>query len=956
MSFFDIFKKAAPTIIEAHSSVQSKDVIFKDQDNFGYYAYKAEDLLATKELKPFVDKISVALGGKIDLFNKYLLPSINQLALFCQKIPASESIFGKPLSSSGHHISEGGLLLHSLETMYFSLNDSRLAFFNKGVNPSERDKHLTAARIACGLIGLLHDVGKLNDVIIVTYVKEGNIKKEVQWAPIESIPEFLARAHNIPMEQVFQDGHNAHAPKYFIKAWRKGRSDKHEIIGPFLIRAFLSKATLRLFSTNHELLENLMTAVDWNVLSSDFTMSRKNILYEISNAADRTSSERDKKNLNLGELSELDADRNAKVFISRALQQLTATGDVAVNKEQNCYFYSHSYNPDSEDPEFFMLCRFDSESFGTICQVLSKAKEIGNKYDVLQGHKVNLETIHRLFEINDLIIKSHNEDGLFNVKTGKNEFKAICFKDWKDVINPNGALYFAQKDFLSKAQLNFTDGIVPELNEGSSQPSGKIDRDLSSDFKDQLPKTKTKPKQEKKDENQKTAPAQEQVVKASEKEKYSENVSREEVRAPEDEQSRVVGSQEEVPEQESVVAPVFNDTNEPNKEITQNEDVSQAAIKHAVLDGGTTLAEHLQDKKAKTAKEVKAPSADELALDEDLPDLNSGFNLDFIKQMASGNVNADALTKTEPKPKKKSKKPQQKINPSNPTENQIQNYDKALYDYQEKEVELKEELKEHAVDLDNVHLSQKIDFNIYNDPEKPYFCGLDLHTVKQIEDICSKIESPRVQRNLSLEICNRLKGKFTKIDFITPDGDFAYAAFIWDDSVKKNNTAVREMQEFRDAGLFTLNNNEVVDQNAEIYYYKHIQMIPEITQLFIEANIKPIRVHCLSHPYEKIEGKPPTSQVMIEYFKYQLISLDIADELFGCKATGFAHKKHGRQISFKALEECFKHFEATGFTRASKVMSITKQITPPYMVKKGDTIIVAYNKEDLDGNFEDITI
>ena len=77
MSFFDIFKKAAPTIIEAHSSVQSKDVIFKDQDNFGYYAYKAEDLLATKELKPFVDKISVALGGKIDLFNKYLLPSIN---------------------------------------------------------------------------------------------------------------------------------------------------------------------------------------------------------------------------------------------------------------------------------------------------------------------------------------------------------------------------------------------------------------------------------------------------------------------------------------------------------------------------------------------------------------------------------------------------------------------------------------------------------------------------------------------------------------------------------------------------------------------------------------------------------------------------------------------------------------------------------------------------------------
>lgn len=108
--------------------------IFNNPENIeGLYAYTPESLLNSPEIKTIIDKIRLAMSSRTEYFDKYLYPSIVQVALYVQKLPASESAAGKPSNVFGHHISVGGLLLHSLETMYFALNDSRLAFFNKGL-------------------------------------------------------------------------------------------------------------------------------------------------------------------------------------------------------------------------------------------------------------------------------------------------------------------------------------------------------------------------------------------------------------------------------------------------------------------------------------------------------------------------------------------------------------------------------------------------------------------------------------------------------------------------------------------------------------------------------------------------------------------------------------------------------------------------------------------------------
>lgn len=128
-----LFKKEKEEVEaqELQSKIKAEpEKIFTTIDAEGLYVYSPEDMINSDEFKPLVDKISIAMGGENKIFERYLKPSILQVALYAQKIPASESVDGRPSNIFGHHMSEGGLLLHSLETMYFALNDSRLAFFN----------------------------------------------------------------------------------------------------------------------------------------------------------------------------------------------------------------------------------------------------------------------------------------------------------------------------------------------------------------------------------------------------------------------------------------------------------------------------------------------------------------------------------------------------------------------------------------------------------------------------------------------------------------------------------------------------------------------------------------------------------------------------------------------------------------------------------------------------------
>ena len=61
-----------------HAEQTAKPEIFKTLDQEGYYSYTTDDLLNSSVFSPIVSKISTALGGRGDLFDRYLFPSIQQ--------------------------------------------------------------------------------------------------------------------------------------------------------------------------------------------------------------------------------------------------------------------------------------------------------------------------------------------------------------------------------------------------------------------------------------------------------------------------------------------------------------------------------------------------------------------------------------------------------------------------------------------------------------------------------------------------------------------------------------------------------------------------------------------------------------------------------------------------------------------------------------------------------------
>ena len=367
------------------AAAQQQSQIFDSGEADGFYVWPAQDLISSSQIKPLIDDISVALGGMKENFDKYLLPSILQAALYMQQLPAAESVNGEPIRAFGHHVNAGGLLLHSLETCYFALNDSRLAFFNRGVNPAQRDENLNVSRIACALAGLLHDIGKLNDPIVVTYTTVNGIKKEHVWSCVESIPEFLARVHGFSeTADVYKDEAETgrKRPRYYLKGWRKGRTDRHEFIGPFLMRSFLSKNTMRLLSLgSNALLTDFMTAIDWRLLPNDYTGVRKNVVFDVWNSADITSSAKDKKLSSLNSLTPLTVNLDVKRSLCKALWQMELKGLLPIDKaDLNCFMFTHA----AADPavKFFCLMRFDERASGFLMKWMREASEI-NGTDVL---------------------------------------------------------------------------------------------------------------------------------------------------------------------------------------------------------------------------------------------------------------------------------------------------------------------------------------------------------------------------------------------------------------------------------------------------------------------------------------------------------------------------------------------------------------------------------------------
>ena len=910
----------------------------------GFICYEVDEILQEPHIKELIEKISIAFGSKREIFDSYLMPSIRQAALYMQKLPGAESTLnGDYISPFGHHGGIGGLLLHSLEVMCFALNDSRLAFFNRGVMPKKRALNMQASRIACGLAALLHDIGKLEDLIIVTVVKdvETDLDTEIQYHAIEPLVEFLSHTHNISVKDIYALGDKA--PRYFIKGWKKGRSSHHDAISPFLMRSFVSKSALKLISTQGDnLLSDFMLATDWSVLQSDLT-SKKNIIHDIWLNADKTSSANDRRKSSLNALSPIKADIEIKNALISAMQDMCNNSEIAINKaDPSCFVFTHK-SPHAQDFIFFVIIRFDTLSETFIKRIILKANDLYKYGDVLNDNEPSLDNIYKLFQECSLIT---NTEGLYDVHPtmlagSRNEeyFNAIALNSWHDLIPPYGKTYEINRDVYEKLTCNFK-GKEPAIIKKIDKQDN-LDIDTTSDV---VYKGKIYTIQELKE-----AGLYEKVFPKSKQEKENKtdddtNLSQD--KSTQDDVNTNLNTNESTqddissnlnPDDECEIESEDDDLKYADDDEEVKDDINDNESKS--LDINIAPPSFIEDLMPKAENKDNNKNDDE---NQDISDsdLNKIFSNPFGGKTYQDNTDSESLEDKETENTKKLKKQDKLYDEDDETlikpfyaKNKVdkdvkyRNYNKAQAQFKKGQDDINEIRKSSAVKIENINNNKKED-------------EIEL----AIKGLCSKIDDEHFARNVEIMIKARLKGNFSLIDYITTDEKFCYAAIIWDNSIKKDANNVQVFNSLKEHGLFAnlMFGSEHIKE--EIFYFEHVQLVKEITNIFAMSKLKPNRIKCRESPFTKTPGKPPDAKKLVEYVKYRLLSLDESEDFYGYKAHGVATDNKGKRISVEALNKCYQDFGGNGKSRLLRHLTLSSQVTPPYLIRDKDDLILCYLK------------
>jgi conjugal transfer pilus assembly protein TraI len=190
-------------------------------------------------------------------FAALVRPVIKRYAAFVHLLPASEA---------HHHSGAGGLFHHGLEVAFQVAQASQGRIFALDRGPAERRELEPRWRLAAGLAGLCHDVGKpVSDLSVSD--REGR----TTWRPLlGSLADWAA-----------ESGVN----RYFLR-WRECRHARHETFGLLVLERILTpEVTSWLVDADPEVMQGLISAVagidDGAVLGSLVT------------EADRASVERD---------------------------------------------------------------------------------------------------------------------------------------------------------------------------------------------------------------------------------------------------------------------------------------------------------------------------------------------------------------------------------------------------------------------------------------------------------------------------------------------------------------------------------------------------------------------------------------------------------------------------------------------------------------------------------------
>jgi conjugal transfer pilus assembly protein TraI len=180
-----------------------------------------------------IARLQDALAFTDARFAALVRPVVERYAAFVHLLPASEA---------HHHRGAGGLFRHGLEVAFHAAQASQGRIFALDRGPAERRELEPRWRLAAGLAGLCHDVGKpVSDLSVSD--REGR----TTWRPLlESLTDW-ATANGV-----------AH---YFLR-WRERRHARHETFGLLVLERILTpEVTAWLVDADPEILQGLLAAV-----------------------------------------------------------------------------------------------------------------------------------------------------------------------------------------------------------------------------------------------------------------------------------------------------------------------------------------------------------------------------------------------------------------------------------------------------------------------------------------------------------------------------------------------------------------------------------------------------------------------------------------------------------------------------------------------------------------------
>jgi conjugal transfer pilus assembly protein TraI len=240
MTLFDLFRRSKPA---APTPAPGTDAIPEstpdpDEDLLRYPPFikglpaSDVDALLAKQTE-LIRRLQDGVGMTDADYRELVLPVVRRLAAFVHLLPASEA---------HHHRGSGGLLRHSLEVGFLASQASMRHVFALDREPKDRYHLEPRWRVASGLAGLLHDIGKPVADLTVSD-RDGTLT----WCPHEEPLLDWARRHGLQ--------------RYYLR-WRETRRhNAHLQMGTLVVHAILTPEIKTWLSRDPAILANLIAVV-----------------------------------------------------------------------------------------------------------------------------------------------------------------------------------------------------------------------------------------------------------------------------------------------------------------------------------------------------------------------------------------------------------------------------------------------------------------------------------------------------------------------------------------------------------------------------------------------------------------------------------------------------------------------------------------------------------------------